>query len=215
MKRIEKEKQIVSNLKFCITCETYKPINMFSINNATWDGVLYQCKQCRREYERSKYVFSELGKTRKINQELQVITGIKSCHGCELNKPVNMFHNNRAKWDGLTDLCKQCNRTHNLKWRKNFPEKAKNADIKKNYGITLADKLSMLESQGRVCAACGTDTPGGRYNEWHTDHSHSTGKVRGVLCADCNMALGVVRESIPRLEGLVRYMNKHTQAAVV
>jgi hypothetical protein len=215
MNRIEKEKQIISNLKFCISCEISKPINMFSINNTTWDSVLYQCKQCRREYERSKWVMSDKTKKFRLNQEMQVMLGMKTCTCCGQPKPLNMFHNNRDKWDGLVDACKPCNRLKVNKWRKDFPEKAKNADIKKNYGITLSDKLNMLESQGRVCAACGTDQPGGKYNEWHIDHNHATGKVRELLCADCNMALGVVRESIPRLEGLVRYMNKHTQAAVV
>lgn len=61
----------------------------------------------------------------------------------------------------------------------------------------------MLASQGGVCAACGTDEPGGR--GWHTDHSHKSGEVRGVLCGYCNVALGMMQEDATRLRKLADY----------
>lgn len=37
------------------------------------------------------------------------------------------------------------------------------------------------------------------------DHHHDTGRVRGVLCNDCNVALGLLREDVERMKNLIRY----------
>jgi len=53
------------------------------------------------------------------------------------------------------------------------------------YGITIAQFDKMIELQGGVCAICGREpTPGRRL---HADHCHRTKRVRGGLCAFCNM----------------------------
>ena len=40
----------------------------------------------------------------------------------------------------------------------------------------------------------------------HIDHDHETGAYRGVLCANCNKALGLVNDNIETLQGLVAYL---------
>ncbi len=48
----------------------------------------------------------------------------------------------------------------------------------------------MLAAQGGRCALfriCGSVHPGGKWNRWHVDHDHVTGKVRSLLCNDCNL----------------------------
>lgn len=52
----------------------------------------------------------------------------------------------------------------------------------------------MFESQGKACAICRSETTRGQ--GWHTDHSHDTGEVRGILCHDCNVALGYYEKTI-------------------
>jgi hypothetical protein len=61
--------------------------------------------------------------------------------------------------------------------------------LKNRYSITLEEYNNMLESQDYICAICGTDKPGGM-GRFHVDHNHITGKVRGLLCNNCNMLLG-------------------------
>ena len=48
--------------------------------------------------------------------------------------------------------------------------------------------------------------PGNRADQGHVDHDHDTGTVRGVLCSSCNHALGMAKDSIKVLAGLVTYL---------
>ena len=66
----------------------------------------------------------------------------------------------------------------------------------------------MLATQDYMCACCGTKDPGSKKG-WHVDHDHHTGKLRGVLCANCNIALGQVGDSEQRLLQLIEYLRKH------
>jgi len=62
------------------------------------------------------------------------------------------------------------------------------------YGITPEDYARMFAAQGGRCAICRTANPGnGR--RWSVDHDHETGKVRGLLCSQCNTGLGMLRDS--------------------
>lgn len=82
------------------------------------------------------------------------------------------------------------------------------------YGITGAQYDAMLQAQGRVCAVCGRpETRVARNGTPFTlpvDHDHATGKVRGLLCSNCNFALGAVNDSIAVLRGLIAYLERHS-----
>ena len=62
--------------------------------------------------------------------------------------------------------------------------------LKKKYGISLEDFDMMLEKQDFSCALCKTKKPKGHSNQWHVDHCHTTGRIRGLLCSQCNTVLG-------------------------
>ena len=80
------------------------------------------------------------------------------------------------------------------------------------YGLTLEDYRAMREKQGGKCAACADPTSerGAERSSTteHVDHCHATGKVRGLLCARCNVALGMARDDIRVLRGLIEYLEK-------
>lgn len=79
-----------------------------------------------------------------------------------------------------------------IKNAKRKPESVKDWFLQKKYGITVADWDRIFENQGNACASCGTLDSGrtGKKGGWATDHCHVTGKVRGILCQSCNIALG-------------------------
>lgn len=60
---------------------------------------------------------------------------------------------------------------------------------RKAYGIGLTQKEAIFAAQGSCCAVCRRLTPGSSRG-WFTDHNHTTGDVRGVVCINCNSLLG-------------------------
>lgn len=79
--------------------------------------------------------------------------------------------------------------------------------LKSVYGITVEQYNEMLNEQGGCCAICGTNEPTG-YN-WHVDHNHDTGKVRALLCSQCNQAIGMMKEDVSILRRAIEYLEKH------
>lgn len=82
--------------------------------------------------------------------------------------------------------------------------------LKAAYGVTPEQVAACFEDQGRVCAVCGTDTPGHR--GWVVDHSHKTQDFRGVLCTNCNWLLGNAKDSVEILLAAVAYLETHDAA---
>lgn len=99
------------------------------------------------------------------------------------------------------------------KWRNANPEKVKNADLKKMFGITLQDYQRMAEVQNHRCAICGELETGtdkqGVPRRMPVDHCHATGKIRELLCSACNKALGGFRDRPDLLRKAAEYVEKH------
>lgn len=91
---------------------------------------------------------------------------------------------------------------------KNNPGKARGWALKNTYGITLAQWNEMFATQGQCCASCGSVTPHTSLG-WNTDHCHTTGNVRGILCYACNLAIGHAKECPARLRACAEYLEKH------
>ena len=97
--------------------------------------------------------------------------------------------------------------TYQKLWRKRNPEKAKNNDLKKMYGITYDDFKTMHDKQEGLCAICGQPE---KYNgSLAIDHNHKTGKVRGLLCTNCNRALGCFMDSTDNLKNALSYLETY------
>ena len=113
------------------------------------------------------------------------------------------------------EACKQRTKEHpsciaaREKYR-NKPEtkdKIRNWRLLQNYGITNQDYEQMLENQGFCCAGCGLHQ-NILEKKLHVDHNHVTGRVRGLLCGNCNRALGLVKDNLETLVRLQEYLEK-------
>jgi hypothetical protein len=82
-------------------------------------------------------------------------------------------------------------------------ERGERQKTKKYNGFTRERAKALLALQGG-CAGCGAAEP--KKNGWHIDHDHVTGRVRGILCGPCNMALGLVKDSSTTLRRLAAYV---------
>lgn len=79
--------------------------------------------------------------------------------------------------------------------------------IFRKFGLTEFQWYRLFADQDYVCAACGTDTPGSR--GWHTDHDHTKQKgdpgfIRGIVCAQCNVAFGYLEHD--KYQGWLAYL---------
>ena len=84
------------------------------------------------------------------------------------------------------------------------------AELRRKYGLTFAEYDRMLIEQNECCATCGATKPGGRWKSFAVDHDHVTGRVRGLLCKSCNIALGEVNDDLTTLKNMINYLSKHT-----
>lgn len=75
----------------------------------------------------------------------------------------------------------------------------------RKYGLTMEQYQSMFDAQKGVCAVCHRRST--RTN-LHVDHNHTTGKVRGLLCHHCNLALGLIEARV-NLPMLIFYITKY------
>ena len=73
-----------------------------------------------------------------------------------------------------------------------------NKDSVRRYGLNNSQVLSLLENQNGKCAICLKSIQ--NRSEAHVDHEHSTGFVRGVLCSNCNTAIGLLSDNWQNLE---------------
>ena len=84
-----------------------------------------------------------------------------------------------------------------------------NSTFKRQYGITLLEYNSMLETQQNKCAIC-KQVETAKYKciirHLSVDHNHSTGKVRQILCNNCNRLLGSAKDCIKILEEAIKYL---------
>jgi Recombination endonuclease VII len=80
--------------------------------------------------------------------------------------------------------------------------------LKKRYGITLEQYEKMFQKQDGKCAICLKPS----IKRLAVDHNHDTGKVRGLLCSNCNPLLGFATDSITILENAVAYLKRNLDA---
>lgn len=103
-----------------------------------------------------------------------------------------------------------------IKARENYRKKPetqalyRNNMLMKTYGITSEDYERMLEEQEFCCAGCNTHQLELK-QRLHVDHDHETGVVRGLLCGNCNRALGLVKDNIKTLQSLINYLGKQNE----
>jgi DNA-directed RNA polymerase subunit RPC12/RpoP len=90
-------------------------------------------------------------------------------------------------------------------WRQAHPQDVIRQDLKRFYNITPEFLLMLLVLQDYKCAICEKPIP--KRPDQHVDHNHKTKQVRGVLCGNCNRAMGLFGDSAVRLTVAAAYLN--------
>lgn len=147
---------------------------------------------------------------------------MKKCNQCSETLPLENFYkrNDSTKYQ---NKCKKCMDKNYKNYYKNNSEKILNQqqtqsldkrreqEYLRKYNMTLNEWNSIFESQNFSCAICGTKNFTGAGFKPHVDHNHSNGKIRGLLCADCNHGIGKLKEDISILYKAIEYLKKHNE----
>jgi hypothetical protein len=124
--------------------------------------------------------------------------------------------NMRITSDGSRECVKCCRAKQARHRRKVGPQPYRDAwrkwDLKKRFGITPEDYDQLLAAQNNCCAICKSPTSKSRISRFHLDHNHVTGKLRGLLCSHCNVALGMAEENPMLLRAMAEYIEKFREA---
>lgn len=92
-------------------------------------------------------------------------------------------------------------------YTKTHGEQARARQLVRVFGISAVDYQSLLDKQNGECAVCGSRDPGSkRVKRFFVDHNHDTGKVRGLLCCNCNVAVGMLKDSVGRAYAIAKYL---------
>ena len=128
----------------------------------------------------------------------------KTCPKCSTVFPATseFFYAGQGR-GRLAGYCKKCSAKYQLSWSR-----------KRKLGIS-EDKLDELSlKQNGKCAICGRKQPetgSHRYKSLAVDHCHETGKIRGLLCNNCNRALGLFQDSPELLCRAAEYLTFNEQ----
>lgn len=100
----------------------------------------------------------------------------------------------------------------NKKWisanRKKFNGYMRKSHLQRRYGLSIEQFDALLRKQKGKCAICREPFKArGKYGPC-VDHDHRTQKVRGLLCTQCNRALGFLKDSAAVVRRALKYLEK-------
>ncbi|MEU5698398.1 endonuclease VII domain-containing protein [Streptomyces aurantiacus] len=177
--------------KRCTGCKRTLPAECFAADRNRRDGLQVRCRECVAEYSAAHYRRRRQAIGKPVRERMDVPHGHKLCRTCGEIKPHSEWHRNSTASDGLSTRCKACRAIQ-----------GRQGHLKRQYGMTEAERDEMVASQMGLCVIC-LKAPA-----VHVDHCHQTGRVRGVLCFNCNSAIGklgddpdAVRRAAAYLEG--------------
>ena len=143
------------------------------------------CRTCRKETMRKRREGTQVGQANARKT------------ACAQGHPYDEHNTGYyTKPNGKTRrVCRQCNKN--------------NAYVQriKRYGITVEQYGQMLTEQNTRCPLCSSEFD----REPHIDHCHSSGKVRGLLCFNCNTMLGSAKDNVETLRKAISYLESFTE----
>ena len=104
----------------------------------------------------------------------------------------------------LRNECRTCTAQIARNYRKKNKNKLRIQSAIRNYSISKEKVIDLYNTNN--CHICENEFKNNK--DKHIDHCHETNKVRGVLCANCNHALGKFQDNISILEQAIKYLKQ-------
>lgn len=133
-----------------------------------------------------------------------------TCTTCGKLKPTEAFYKRKDRPKGITSSCKECRkRSFRQDWT---PRQHREYRLLSDFGISLEDYETMAKHQDYTCAIC-KKTESAKSNTGYikclaVDHCHKSGRVRGLLCQNCNTGLGKFKDDPRLLQSAINYLKE-------
>lgn len=183
-------------------CGEQRPLGDFHHNKRGRDGLSRYCKECHNERTLASYHRRRAGLPSPTDIA-RLPAEVKRCPDCYEVKLLADFPRHASARDGRGSYCKPCHNARTRATRQRLYGGSREYHLRRRYGVTSAQVDTMVEVQFGKCAVCQTAPAE------HVDHDHETGAVRGILCFNCNGALGHVRDRIDVLLAAIDYLQAH------
>jgi hypothetical protein len=185
-------------MKICNRCKVKKALEDFKTEKSK------SCIKCR-EVAKNAYELKKQGKLPKYAEtqkelEMAYNRGNFICKICKEEKPLSNFgkHINNNKYN-ISRVCKTCSIQLN-----------KESKIR-GYNLSKDEFVKKLKEQNYQCKICKSEikylSPNKeKYKSACIDHDHKTGKIRGLLCSNCNRALGLFKDDQSIIKNAYKYL---------
>jgi hypothetical protein len=140
---------------------------------------------------------------RKMSASAKQRGVFRVCPDCGEDKR-DMFYLN-ARGNKTNARCRECHKLYcNANWHAKTPIEKQASRVRTMYGMDPQDYIAMHEQQAGKCAVCQNEPTTQR--GLHLDHCHETGAIRGLLCHNCNVALGCFNDSPALMMRAIKYL---------
>jgi hypothetical protein len=115
----------------------------------------------------------------------------------------------RERHDALGKSWRQKNRAKNAANTKKWYDDHRDSQLEKmrtrRTGVSPEVFNAMKDAQNGACAICGG---GPTAKNFHVDHCHESGRIRGLLCSKCNTAIGQLQDDPEICERAAEYLRR-------
>ena len=140
---------------------------------------------------------------------------MKLCSKCRNTKSLTEFYRNQSQPGGYHYYCKPCKNEADKEYKSRDPDRYREHARKSNrrwklrnvYKMSETDYLRLLNLHQHKCHIC--NQPFSADLADHIDHDHTSHRVRGILCGNCNWALGLFKDNPALLRQAADYLEKH------
>lgn len=167
-------------MQTCIKCKKELPFSEFYKSTRNKSGYRSSCIKC---YNLASSLYDREHKTEKQARGKKY---------WQENKQKIMAYREAHKEERREKL-----RLYNIKNR----DKRRDYDLKIKYNISLEGYNKLFQEQEGKCAICQ------EVGKLVVDHDHDTGQTRGLLCNNCNTAIGLLKDKEVNLYGAIKYLN--------
>lgn len=139
----------------------------------------------------------------------------KKCTKCkedkDLSQPQDLKSNKKY---GKKSQCKKCTQAYrtalyfsNEEFRQKTIKYASVRNRERKYNISEINYNNLLKNQNNCCAICNITLDKSKFGLiGQVDHCHNTGKIRGILCSQCNTGIGNLKHDTDIIKSAIKYL---------